>query len=90
MSTKLDSRDLLLSVKVPKRTGRKRLRGSSEPFTYHGSEAQLEEPADVSTEVVLQRLGDRPDACKIEVIGTVGATHRFRSKHYNNTGQLKC
>ncbi|KAI9712580.1 MAG: tau 95 subunit of transcription factor TFIIIC [Chrysothrix sp. TS-e1954] len=78
MSFKRDSKDLLLSVKVPKRTGRKRKRGSNDPFTFHSHEDS--HTTDRLRAVgVMGTLKDEQHSYSVDVLGNLTTTHRFRS-----------
>ncbi|KAI9712392.1 MAG: tau 95 subunit of transcription factor TFIIIC [Bogoriella megaspora] len=67
---------ILFKVSVPKRTGRKRRRGSNGPWIQDPSISTTTPPR---AEDILSRLQDNPDKYKIEAIGSVNETHRFRS-----------
>lgn len=65
-----------MKVTVPKRTGRKRKRGSDAPFE------QLNHPAgssNVTAPDLLQRLRDSDGNYSIEALGILRETHRFRT-----------
>ena len=66
--------DILLKITVPKRTGRKRKRGSNEPWidARGRSKNPLNQPS-----VYLRSLRDNADNYLVEVPGTVDKTHRF-------------
>lgn len=65
--------NLLLSITVPKRTGRKRKRGSDEPFV----ESRITERRDVR--YLLRSLSDNPEQHKVDVVGAVRSTHVWRA-----------
>jgi general transcription factor 3C polypeptide 5 (transcription factor C subunit 1) len=81
--------NVLLKVTVPKRTGRKRKRGSDDPFegqadTASGgipaqdgekvySQARLDDPR-----VLRRKLQDNVDKYQTEAVGIIRHTHRFR------------
>ncbi|KAL1304170.1 hypothetical protein AAFC00_000595 [Neodothiora populina] len=80
VSREVPVQNILLRVTLPKCTGRKRKRGSGEPFVYpvdqdrgvvasHSPDAPL----------LLQHLRDNADRYTIQPIGPVKETHRFRS-----------
>ncbi|KAE8346168.1 hypothetical protein BDV24DRAFT_158967 [Aspergillus arachidicola] len=78
-STSLPSNNILLKVTVPRRTGRKRKRGSDEPFTgvpvsTLGSEFQPRR----SARELLRSLSDNVGRYQIEPVGLVSRTHVFR------------
>ena len=81
------SRDVLLRVTVPKRTGRKRKRGSGGPFEY-GDDRMENSPAngsahaqtqDSKASILLKTLQDNPESYSIAPVGTIDSIHRFRS-----------
>ncbi|KAE8379747.1 RNA polymerase III transcription factor IIIC subunit-domain-containing protein [Aspergillus bertholletiae] len=78
-STSLPSNNILLKVTVPRRTGRKRKRGSDEPFTGApvstlGPETQPRR----SARELLQSLRDNVGRYQVEPVGIVNRTHVFR------------
>lgn len=78
-STSLPSNNILLKVTVPRRTGRKRKRGSDEPFTgvpvsTLGPELQPRR----SARELLRSLSDNVGRYQIEPVGLVSRTHVFR------------
>lgn len=78
-STSLPSNNILLKVTVPRRTGRKRKRGSDEPFTgvpvsTLGPEFQPRR----SARELLRSLSDNVGRYQIEPVGLVSRTHVFR------------
>tara|TARA_R110002003_G_scaffold175_3_gene14206 strand:- start:54067 stop:54450 length:384 start_codon:yes stop_codon:yes gene_type:complete len=96
LSTAVTTNNLLLKVTVPKRTGRKRKRGSEGPFwrpeetgasehgVSNGSHASPQHTyADAST--IYQSLQDNASTYKVALAGVLDETHRFRSK-YCHTG----
>ncbi|KAL7625530.1 tau 95 subunit of transcription factor TFIIIC [Parahypoxylon ruwenzoriense] len=81
--------NILLKITVPKRTGRKRKRGSTEPFTGDvdvtdenavGSEA--DQISSVSRrdapKSILRKMQDNAEDYQVEVVGTVRDSHRYR------------
>ena len=79
--------NVVLKVTVPKRTGRKRKRGSDDPFEgemvapFAGvpkdnvcSKSRLDNPR-----VVRRKLQDNVDKYRVEPVGLVKGIHRFRS-----------
>lgn len=77
VSSGIDSRNLLVKVTLPKRTGRKRKRGSTDPFTHPAEE----EPnnGSIAAPEFLQRLKDNEGNYTIDPVGTINETHRFRN-----------
>ncbi|KAE8361067.1 RNA polymerase III transcription factor IIIC subunit-domain-containing protein [Aspergillus caelatus] len=78
-STSLPSNNILLKVTVPRRTGRKRKRGSDEPFTgvpvsTLGPEFQPRR----SAKELMRSLRDNVGRYQIEPVGLVNRTHVFR------------
>ena len=84
-SIKVQTRDVAIRVTLPKRTGLKRKRGSDGPFwTPNSSPASLPDAfppsPDVATQAkrFLRNLQDNESQYKIEVVGQVLNTYRFR------------
>ncbi|PLB42254.1 transcription factor TFIIIC subunit TFC1 [Aspergillus candidus] len=73
-STNTVSNNVVLKVTVPKRTGRKRKRGSDEPFTHDPSEPQQRRTA----QQLLRSLQDNVGRYQVEPVGMVNRTHVFR------------
>ena len=79
--------NVLLRVTVPKRTGRKRKRGSNDPFEYQGEGREvLDEDAEdapiappLTAEQLRRRLIDNTDAYTVQPVATIKQTHRFRA-----------
>lgn len=67
--------NLLLKVTVPKRTGRKRKRGSNEEFT--ADSVNLAARKDVS--YLLRSLKDNTQRYEAEIVGPIHSTHIWRS-----------
>ena len=80
LSTPVRTNNLLLKVTVPRRTGRKRKRGTSGPFLAedetgsNGSQALFDAPT------IHRSLQDNVSTYKVAIAGVVDETHRFRSK----------
>ncbi|KAI4867715.1 hypothetical protein F4820DRAFT_412535 [Hypoxylon rubiginosum] len=81
--------NILLKITVPKRTGRKRKRGSNEPFIgdIHVSEgvaitSGADEVSSMSRrdlpKSILRKMRDNLDDYQIEAVGSVQGTHRYR------------
>jgi general transcription factor 3C polypeptide 5 (transcription factor C subunit 1) len=81
VSSAIETRNVLVKVSLPKRTGRKRKRGSDEPFTHHPNDIKNGDNTNSSITApdFLRRLKDYPDNYTIQPIGTVNETHRFRN-----------
>ncbi|KAJ5669883.1 hypothetical protein N7462_010953 [Penicillium macrosclerotiorum] len=84
LSTSLPSNNVLLKVTVPKRTGRKRRRGSGQPFTdaEPSNSSVPDSTGEISTrrtaKDLLRSLMDNPSSYTIEAVGKVERTHVFR------------
>ncbi|OTB05213.1 hypothetical protein M426DRAFT_320028 [Hypoxylon sp. CI-4A] len=89
ISHRAATNNILLKVTVPKRTGRKRKRGSNDPFT--GDVGITDVPAtnsdadEVSSAArrdkpksILRKLQDNVEDYQIEAVGIVQDTHRYR------------
>jgi len=72
------SNNVLLKVTVPKRTGRKRKRGSNEPFTHAASEDIEGPPPQRTSKDLLRSLQDNASKYQIDAVGRVDRTHVFR------------
>ncbi|KAK3045312.1 hypothetical protein LTS18_014058, partial [Coniosporium uncinatum] len=74
-SRKVSTDLVVLKVTVPKRTGRKRKRGSSAPFTGpvqsndDGNSRPWQELASNNPRILLQTLRDRPEGYSIRPVG---------------------
>ncbi|KAF5860238.1 tau 95 subunit of transcription factor TFIIIC [Aspergillus alliaceus] len=78
-STSSPSNNVLLKVTVPKQTGRRRKRGSNEPFTgVPISTLNPELQPRRSAEELLRTLRDNVGRYQVEAVGTVNRTHVFR------------
>ncbi|CAK3828598.1 Transcription factor tau subunit sfc1 [Lecanosticta acicola] len=76
-STGIESRNVLVKVTVPKRTGRKRKRGSLEPFA---ESAPPETPNNcITAPELLQRLRENEGKYEVEPVAMLRETHRFRT-----------
>lgn len=67
--------NLLLSITVPKRTGRKRKRGSDDPFADYPADGRPKK--DVA--YLLQSLNDHPQKYQAEILGPIKSTHVWRT-----------
>ncbi len=86
--------NVLLRITVPKRTGRKRKRGSQDPFTYsNGStippegheDAPCDEEAELRSQygmdkpsVLLRKIMDNKDNYDVEAVAEIRQSHRYR------------
>lgn len=76
----------MLKVTVPKRTGRRRKRGSTEPWQdYTDTTSEYDSSSDVlsiarldSPRLLRQKLRDTVGKHTVDAIGTIDNTHRFR------------
>jgi general transcription factor 3C polypeptide 5 (transcription factor C subunit 1) len=84
-SRQVDVNQILLEVTVPKWTGRKRKRGTNDPFL---SEVELQNGSSKSTPSiasppkaasVFRALRDNPASYTVAAIGQINESHRFRS-----------
>jgi general transcription factor 3C polypeptide 5 (transcription factor C subunit 1) len=88
------SNNVLLKITVPKRTGRKRKRGSDESFTYPNgqtlpSDGNEDAPCDEDVEVlskyrmdkpaaILRKIRDNRDNYQVEAVAEIRQSHRYR------------
>ncbi|KAL2354784.1 RNA polymerase III transcription factor IIIC subunit-domain-containing protein [Cryomyces antarcticus] len=87
MSRMLETEDLLLRITVPRRTGRKRKRGSSGPFvvTTNDLEAFMEDGplprsgVHLRQQDLLQDLRNSLGSYTVRPVGVIEKTHRFRN-----------
>lgn len=75
--------NVLLKITVPKRTGRKRKRGSDGEWQADAeapasSARLLSDPRDARR--LARSMRDNSDRCQVEPIGSVRQTHRFRRR----------
>ncbi|KAF2024537.1 hypothetical protein EK21DRAFT_78495 [Setomelanomma holmii] len=89
LSTAVTTNNLLLKVTVPKRTGRKRKRGSDGPFlspeeienssngSSNGSHSSKQPHVDATT--IYRSLQDNASKYKVSLVGVLDETHRFRT-----------
>ncbi|KAJ3458108.1 hypothetical protein MRS44_012217 [Fusarium solani] len=88
MSHNARSHNVVLKVTVPKRTGRKRKRGTDGPWEgdIEVADAEAEPPKDeVSSyarlddpKVLRRKMADNVDKYQVEAVGVIKNTHRFR------------
>ncbi|KAF2483380.1 RNA polymerase III transcription factor IIIC subunit-domain-containing protein [Neohortaea acidophila] len=76
-STPLSSQNVLVKITVPKRTGRKRKRGSDEPFEASSLPVSIHSGRTVAD--LLQTMRDNPENHVVEPIGMIHETHRFET-----------
>lgn len=90
LGTPVTTENLLLKVTVPKRTGRKRKRGSDDPFLdghetqpRNGDTANMQPSTTpcpyVNATTVFQSLRDNVDKYTVVPAGVIDESHRFRS-----------
>jgi len=81
--------NVLLKITVPKRTGRKRKRGSDEPFQFHSNHhAKKSSSNDEGSALegekrhkrLLRALSDNPTTYTVTAVGPIKETYRFRCK----------
>ncbi|KAL2863258.1 transcription factor TFIIIC subunit TFC1 [Aspergillus lucknowensis] len=78
-SISTQSNNILLRVTVPKRTGRKRKRGSDEPFVEDPDrKIPTDGPPRYSAHELLRSLRDNERKYQVEPVGLVERTHVFR------------
>ncbi|OJD33022.1 rna polymerase iii transcription factor subunit [Diplodia corticola] len=75
MSGFTKTQNLLLRVSLPKRTGRKRKRGSNGPWI---DAPEATEAPHADAQVLLQSLRDNPASYSIQPVGLAQENHRFR------------
>ena len=91
LSTPVTTNNLLLKVTVPKRTGRKRKRGTTGPFLANdqfeegtnGTHSGNAKPANnnyVEASDIYQTLQDNASRYKVAFAGVIDETHRFRGE----------
>jgi general transcription factor 3C polypeptide 5 (transcription factor C subunit 1) len=85
-SKKVDVKQLLLKVTVPRRTGRRRKRGSNEPFVADDSQANnnynghaLRGMPQSEAKAMLRAMRDNKSDYSVEVAGKIDEAHRFRN-----------
>ncbi|KAI1800565.1 RNA polymerase III transcription factor IIIC subunit-domain-containing protein [Daldinia bambusicola] len=81
--------NILLKITVPKRTGRKRKRGSNEPFSgdvdisdgttaTSGADQVSSQARRDLPKSILRKMQDNPEDYQVEAVGNIHATHRYR------------
>ena len=79
--------NLLLRITLPKRTGRKRKRGTDDPFIFAANSPRQEGRAATSEQdgfpidspKLLRQLKDNVNSYQIQPVGFINETHRFRT-----------
>ncbi|KAF9691102.1 hypothetical protein EKO04_010700 [Ascochyta lentis] len=87
LSTPVTTNNLLLKLTVPKRTGRKRKRGTTGPFltepeaqgNTNGTGADLVKSTYVEASDIYRSLQDNASRYEVAFAGVVDETHRFRA-----------
>ena len=82
-SRAVETNDLLLKFSLPKRTGRKRKRGSSDQYKFDnascsGTSSGDQESHKTTALDLLKRIKNNPENMSISIVGSVQETHRFR------------
>lgn len=75
-STGVETRNVLLKITLPRRTGRKRKRGTDDAFEHHDSTTAS---TSITAPDLLRRLRDNENDYVIEPVSMVRETHRFRN-----------
>ena len=75
MSYNKKTKNLLLMVTVPRRTGRKRKRNSNDPFTSDSTAL----PARKDVKYFLRSMNDNPRSHETEIVGHIHSTHVWRN-----------
>ncbi|KAF1812178.1 hypothetical protein P152DRAFT_482228 [Eremomyces bilateralis CBS 781.70] len=81
LSRAVPTKDMLLRITVPKRTGRKRRRGSSEPYAFQDADTKSvvhSQSANNPVKDMLRSMQDNPESTEIKCMGAIRETHRFR------------
>ena len=77
----METNNIVLKITVPKRTGRKRKRGSSDSYHEVTGESQGQPPlTSRDTRSLLRSLQDNVGKYDIQPVGYIHETHRFRSE----------
>lgn len=86
MSHHASAHNIVLKVVVPKRTGRKRKRGSNDPFEGEIEMVDAEAPQNQvcsqsrldNPKVLRRKMQDNVDRYHVEAVGIAKGVHRFR------------
>lgn len=76
-SVGIETRNLLVRVTLPKRTGRKRKRGSDDPYQDAPHVERTRES--ITAPDLLRRLRDTEGTYQVQAVGVLRETHRFRT-----------
>nr|KMM67497.1 LOW QUALITY PROTEIN: transcription factor tfiiic complex a box associated subunit sfc1 [Coccidioides posadasii RMSCC 3488] len=82
-STSKPANNMLLRVSVPKRTGRKRKRGSQDPYVDDARSTSTISSSDsgsLDAKQLLRRLRDNAGRYDVEVVGRIDRMHVFRGR----------
>ncbi|WEW56195.1 tau 95 subunit of transcription factor TFIIIC [Emydomyces testavorans] len=82
-STSKPTNNMLLKVTVPRRTGRKRKRGSQDPYVEDvgaGSPGSSVDSMSLDARQLRRRLSDNAGCYDVEVVGRIERTHVFRDE----------
>lgn len=77
-STSKPTNNILLKLRVPRRTGRRRKRGTQDPFVDDGEHSPVTATDAPNSRQLLQRLRDNAGRYQVDVVGRVERTHVFR------------
>jgi general transcription factor 3C polypeptide 5 (transcription factor C subunit 1) len=79
--------NILLKITIPKRTGRKRKRGSQDPYEYDASAASGSATAvpKLDSKQILRCLRDNVDKYQVEAVGKIERHHVFRGQCRSTT-----
>lgn len=75
LANRREADNVLLSVTVPKRTGRKRKRGSNDPWTEDNTAPAVRK----DTSYLIRSLVDNPTAQNVRALSGISSTHVWRS-----------
>ncbi|PVH77150.1 hypothetical protein DL98DRAFT_573931 [Cadophora sp. DSE1049] len=90
LSHNAPTNNVLLKITVPKRTGRKRKRGSQDPYEFSNGPGTTSNPAAPPPEVIssvsrmdepsqiLRKMKDNANNYKVEAVGEIRQSHRYR------------
>ncbi|KAK0795586.1 tau 95 subunit of transcription factor TFIIIC [Friedmanniomyces endolithicus] len=87
-SAGVETSNILVRVTLPKWTGRKRKRGSDEPFAFVAPAEQ--QRTSIKAPALLRQLRDNEAIYQVQALGMIRETHRFRSQpdHQMHGGDL--
>lgn len=93
LSHNASTHNVLLKVTVPRRTGRKRKRGTGGPWEGEASASGTAAPQESGLrdqvasqkradhpKTVLRKLQDNPESYQVETVGVIKHTHRYRGR----------